>query len=618
MISVIIPVFRVEKYLDKCVQSIRNQTYRDLEIILVDDGSDDTCPSMCDRYAGEDTRIKVIHKANGGLSDARNAGIAVATGEYLSFVDSDDYIHPKMYERMMHVVEHNEGVDLVICPLQKIEEDDNLADQTGEVSNDYYIVNHDRLMQLMFEDSEGNFVVAWNKLYKRELWGELKYPVGKLHEDQFTTYIPLYYANKTGYMRDAFYYYRQRGGSIMSTFKERGALDELEAAKEKLAFFLTKEEDSYAQCVNRCLGDMIFYYTRAKKNRADAVAKNIRDTFLQEWRSVKQKKISGISKERTSYFNSFEIGDWWMNFYMNVYWKALSLERKFGKRIKNKYYKAKGKREAAYKENPRIATIEDTLQKIVDERCSVSRFGDGEYKWMADIPQTSFQKPSEQMARRLREIIKSEEENHLICLSDGFGKLEYLNEGARSFWYGFMGQHRKKWISYLKPGKQYYNTNMTRPYMDYVDKTPCKNRFDLLKKIWENRDVVLIEGKKSRLGVGNDLFDGAKSVKRILAPATNAFDKYDTILSGACKQQEDALYLLALGPTATILAYDLHKTGRQAVDVGHVDIEYEWYRMGATEKVTIAQKYVNEVDAGKSATECKDEQYRSQILIEIE
>jgi len=159
---------------------------------------------------------------------------------------------------------------------------------------------------------------------------------------------------------------------------------------------------------------------------------------------------------------------------------------------------------------------------------------------------------------------------------------------------------------------------MTRPYMDYADKTPCARRFELLKEIWKDRDVILIEGDKSRLGIGNDLFDGAKSVKRILAPARDAFGKYDEIIEAACKQDKEALYLIALGPTATILAYDLHKTGRQAVDVGHVDVEYEWFLMGATKKVALKNKYVNEVDAGVSATECNDEIYKSQIIDTIQ
>ena len=296
----------------------------------------------------------------------------------------------------------------------------------------------------------------------------------------------------------------------------------------------------------------------------------------------------------------------------------MSIQRKFWNVFQGRYWRLKGKFQARATWNPKIATIEETLELIIKEKCSVSRFGDGEYKWMTGKPQKSFQRPSEEMANRLREISKSDDKNHLVCLSDGFGKLDYLNENAQAFWYRFMGEHRKEWISLLKPGKQYYNTNMTRPYMDYKDKSSCSHRFELLKAIWKDRDIILIEGEKSRLGIGNSLFEQAGSIKRILVPAKDAYGKYEEILKVACEQDKDALYLIAAGPTATILAYDLHKTGRQAIDVGHVDIEYEWYCMGATEKVAIPHKYVNEVDAGASATMCDDKRYHSQIIAKIE
>lgn len=226
---------------------------------------------------------------------------------------------------------------------------------------------------------------------------------------------------------------------------------------------------------------------------------------------------------------------------------------------------------------PDIRSIEETYEKIQKEHVSVSRFGDGEFKWMADLPQNTFQKPSKEMQKRLIEISKSDLDNHIVCLSDTFGDLHQYNRYAREFWGCFMGMYRKKWMKFLKSGKVYYNTNMTRPYMDYADKTPCANRFRMLKEIWRDRKVVLVEGEKSRLGVGNDLFDTACSVRRILAPATNAFDQYDKIKSRVCKLEKDTLILIALGPTATILAYDLAKEGYQAIDIGHVDVEYEWF-----------------------------------------
>lgn len=264
--------------------------------------------------------------------------------------------------------------------------------------------------------------------------------------------------------------------------------------------------------------------------------------------------------------------------------------------------------------NPTIKSIEETYEKIINDKVSVSRFGDGEFKWMEQIPQNSFQEENELMRQRLIEISKSDKDNHIICLSDTFGSLKKYNKYAREFWGTFMGMYRKKWIKFLNLNKVYYNTNMTRPYMDYVDKSQCKKRFDMLKRIWEGKDILIVEGEKTRLGIGNDLFESASSIKRILAPATNAFGAYEDLINAVLEHNKDCLVLIALGPTATILAYDLADKGYQAIDIGHVDIEYEWFLMGATEKVPIKNKYVNESLEGRDIGVLDDTTYISQIV----
>ncbi len=618
MISVIVPVYHVEKYLDTCVQSILNQTYKDLEIILVDDGSADACSRMCDEYEKLDSRVKVIHKENGGLSDARNAGLDVATGDYIAFVDSDDYIHPDMYANMYAFLERNPDFNLVMCRYKKVEEDEKEI-YLKQTAQDIRILEHKDFVEDMFSAEQyEEYVVVWNKLYRKELWKDLRFPVGKLREDEFVSYKFLYPQKRIAFIMDRTYHYRQRSGSIMQMCEIKAYWDNTEALLEKIEYFSKKEPWEYSLCVLRTLETLIYYYDCATKNGDAQKAKDIRNVFKQLWKKTKKDKAVTLAKERRMYFNAFLVSPKWMEIKMPLWWKYLSLKRKIKGKILSKHYLSKGKRQAGTKMNPKIVSVEDTLIKIAKDKCSVSRFGDGEYKWMAGIPQTSFQRFSKEMQQRLIEICKSEEPNHLVCLSDGFDKLDYLNADARYFWYSFMGEHRVRWISFLKPGKTYYNTNMTRPYMDYADKTPCARRFELLKEIWKDRDVILIEGDKSRLGIGNDLFDGAKSVKRILAPARDAFGKYDEIIEAACKQDKEALYLIALGPTATILAYDLHKTGRQAVDVGHVDIEYEWFLMGATHKVTIENKFVNEVDAGLNCTDLDDNTYQSQIIQRVQ
>lgn len=617
MISVIVPVYRVESYIEYCIQSIQNQTYKDLEIILVDDGSDDGCPEICDRYAKEDRRIKVIHKKNEGLASARNVGLEAATGEYISFVDSDDYIQAEMYEVMVAFLERNPDINIAMCRYKQVEETDHTV-YLDTATKDFYTLDHDAIVKEMFSEQYAMYVVVWNKLYRRTVWENLRFPVGKLHEDEFVSYKFLYEQKRIGIYYDRFYHYRKRQGSITQEKEVQSYLDCTQALQQKINFFREKEQNEYAMCVNRSLSTLIYYFQCIKKKGDKKSAAQIRNIFLKEWKRAKKEIYKELPKERRSYFSSFAISEFVLHLYMPLYWKGLSIVRKIKRKLQGKYYLWKGKKQATSKKNPNIMSIEETLETIIAKRCSVSRYGDGEYKWMAGLPQTSFQHFSKEMQHRLLTICKSEEENHLICLSDGFGKLDYLNKEAQFFWYTFMGENREKWISYLKPGKVYYNTNMTRPYMDYVDKSPCAHRFALLKQIWQDRDIILIEGDKSRLGIGNDLFETARSVKRILAPARDAYDKYTEIMEAACKQDKDALYLIALGPTATILAYDLHKTGRQAIDVGHVDIEYEWFLMGATKKVAIENKYVNEVDAGLNCREMLDETYQSQIIEKIE
>lgn len=268
-----------------------------------------------------------------------------------------------------------------------------------------------------------------------------------------------------------------------------------------------------------------------------------------------------------------------------------------------------------------VASIEETIDKVINDRVSVSRFGDGEFLWIIGKNQNSFQEGSESLSNRLHEVIQSDNDNHIVCLTDAFGSLKQYNHFSIRFWARFMTHYRKEWTEMLKPGKQYYNTNITRLYMDYKDKSKARQYYDKMKLIWVNRELVIVEGEYSRLGVGNDLFDGASSIKRILAPAVNAFSKYDQIISSVKKNvSKDKLILIALGPTATILAYDLAHEGYQALDVGHLDVEYEWMKMGATEKVPIKGKYVNEAKdgMGRVVENAVSKKYYEEIVERIE
>ena len=263
---------------------------------------------------------------------------------------------------------------------------------------------------------------------------------------------------------------------------------------------------------------------------------------------------------------------------------------------------------------PKVASIRDTILYILDTGCSVSRFGDAEMKVLHQ-DKIRYQETSKELCDALIDVLNKPIPRHITCLIDAFDDVEKYDTHHKSFWKWHLSYYRKTWYKYLLNGRQYYNTHMSRCYMMYKDKSHAREYFDMLKKIWENKNVLLVEGQRSRLGVGNDLFAGCKQVKRILGPQVSAFSKYDDIMKEVLQYPEkEWQIILALGPTATVLAYDLAKKGYQAIDIGNVDTEYEWYKMKALTKVPVPNKYVHEVGAGVGVGECDDEKYQSQIV----
>lgn len=208
LISVIVPVYKVERYLDECVESILAQTYRNLEVILVDDGSPDNCPRMCDAWAEKDRRVKVIHKENGGLSSARNAGLDIARGDYIGFVDSDDWIRSDMYEIMLGALKASDK-KMACCSDQKtIETVEGEAGQIEELSIE-------RALERVFRFEEG--ISVWRRLYEKTIFEGIRFPLGEVNED-CPILIPLTMrAGGMVHVRERLYYYRTREGSITAT-----------------------------------------------------------------------------------------------------------------------------------------------------------------------------------------------------------------------------------------------------------------------------------------------------------------------------------------------------------------------------------------------------------------
>lgn len=267
---------------------------------------------------------------------------------------------------------------------------------------------------------------------------------------------------------------------------------------------------------------------------------------------------------------------------------------------------------------PNIASVEDTLQYILEKKASIGRFGDGEFSAIQKRIRHTFQTVEDEvLAKRLKEVLHTTDEGFMVAIADNYGNLDkYTRQARREIRYYMTRQVRRGHLKLLEPGRLYYNTYITRPYVMYEDNQTeaPKMRFKDLKKIWDQRDCVFVEGNMTRLGIGNDLFQNVNSVKRILAPAKNAFLQYDKILKSCLKQPKTSLFLLALGPTATILAFDLFKAGYQAIDIGHLDLEYEWFLQGKGQRTIIPGKYNNEVVGGEHPIEVTDELYQNQIF----
>ncbi|MCI9128042.1 MAG: SP_1767 family glycosyltransferase [Eubacterium sp.] len=286
--------------------------------------------------------------------------------------------------------------------------------------------------------------------------------------------------------------------------------------------------------------------------------------------------------------------------------------------LNNIEYEIAGKIKAEQLEFPKVHNIKETIREIKENGKSMSRYGDGELDIIFG-GEVTFQPYHKILSTRLKEILTSNLENHIVCLPNIYGGYDNRTDEFKNFFRQHLSSgRRKKEYELFDFQKNYYDSFVTRPYKDYIDKSETEKHFMLLKSIWLERDVTIVEGDKTRFGVGNDLLVRANSCIRILGPNRNAFTKYDELLKAVCQTDKSRLVLIALGPAATVMAYDLAKQGYQALDIGHVDIEYEWFLQGVTEKTPIKGKYVNEVPEGHDISDvCEDEKYNSQIVAKI-
>jgi glycosyltransferase involved in cell wall biosynthesis len=233
-ISVIVPVYNVEKYLHKCISSILKQSFTDFELILIDDGSKDNSGRICDGYRGRDSRIKVIHQENLGLSAARNIGIDTSEGKYVTFIDSDDFIHPSMLEILYNNILETKA-DISIGDYCLVYEGKEISKEFGD--NNITLYTNIEGVKKVVEKNEASMIIACGKLYRRNLFSNIRYPIGKYHEDEFVTYKLLYKSTKIVATDAKLYYYLQRSNSITGSTYSIKRLEKLEALEEAIMFF---------------------------------------------------------------------------------------------------------------------------------------------------------------------------------------------------------------------------------------------------------------------------------------------------------------------------------------------------------------------------------------------
>lgn len=338
-----------------------------------------------------------------------------------------------------------------------------------------------------------------------------------------------------------------------------------------------------------------------------------------------QLRSLGINSDKIlCFFDAYDFGFNNTNDFINQTLRVLKIyefEHRMDKaKLSNLEYEVANKRLNRKYQFPIIESDIACLERIINEKLSMCRFGDGEFEMIAGRVRPEFQQPNEELSLRLKEILTNNNERCITCIAKNYGDLDDYTERAqyaiRIYLTPEIRQEQMEWIDIEKT---YYDTYVSRPYIMYKDKTHAEKVFSLWKKVWEQRDVVIVEGEYSHCGYLNTLFDNVNSIKRILCPQRNAWDKYEEILRYIKTNiSKDKLLLISLGPTATVLAYDLCELGYQAVDMGQMDNEYEWYIRGVEKQIPLEHKYISEAGAmGRIFVERADEEFISQVIFKI-
>ena len=319
LLSVVTPVYNMSEYLDHCLSTVLNQTFTDFEVLLVDDGSTDQSPAMCDKYAQTDKRIRVFHKKNGGIASARNCGIENAKGEYIVFVDSDDYIHPGMFEYLINAAE-NEKVDIVVFNLKR---GTDLSYDWGNLSNQFTAFSGLELIKLSLIGKTGKSWMVADKLFKRDCFNHFRLPEGRIYEDNATVYRILYDMDRVLVCEDyLYYYYTNESSTVNQKFKLKH-LDYLLVLEEMIDFFTNHHEPELLDWANKSylysLADM---YRKVHENCSEpSVEAELKRKLLAQYKQEKEKYPINME----TYPSVIEV---LKPTYAKLYWQSKALKQK--------------------------------------------------------------------------------------------------------------------------------------------------------------------------------------------------------------------------------------------------------------------------------------------------
>ena len=344
---------------------------------------------------------------------------------------------------------------------------------------------------------------------------------------------------------------------------------------------------------------------------------SIRDSLLEQ--EIKREKIicffdfkDAENKEYWSVIDPFK----WRTELMWKHYNSVVVPS-----IDNLCYEIYSDSEEIKKQCPKIIDVRESVDKLISEKQCMARFGDNEFELMCGRLRTNYQNINNDLANRLTEVLHSDKENLMIAIADNYRALDkYTDDAAREIRKYLTEDVRKDHMRLLDLNRPYYDAYLSRPYIMYRDKSTAKERFDHIKQLWNDQDVLIVEGEYTRFGVGNDLLDNAASVSRIIVPSKNAFDEYEIIKEKTCQYGRDKLILAIIGPTATVLAYDLANENYWIVDIGQFDTEYEWFLRGVQERCEVRYKGVSEVISYDGVEHVMDDnikKYMSEIICDL-